>query len=101
MVPDLDRRHETPSRYVWIRIKRASDQKHARAIWHVDWAGDQSSVSDYVAKTSHLFRRNLCGLSRVERKRTDADVASRKHGSCRGIERQEVELSGNQPDTVV
>ena len=101
VVPDLDRCHETPSRYVWIRIKRASDQKHACAIGHVDCAGNQRCVSDYVAKTSHLFGRNLCGLSRVERKRSDADVASGKHGSRRSIERQEVDLPGNQPDTRV
>jgi trimeric autotransporter adhesin len=31
-----------------------------------------------------LFRRNRCGLRRVERKRTHADVGSGKHGSCGG-----------------
>src|SRR6266480_3209659 len=52
---------------------------------------------DYVAKASHLFRRDRCGFSRVERKRTHTDVASGKHGSRRGRERQEVDLSANQP----
>ena len=62
MVPDLDRRHEAPSRYVWIRIKRASDQKHSRAIGHVDlleWRGILQNASklsmEFTASANHGF----------------------------------------------
>jgi len=54
-----------------------------------------------LPRRAHLFRRNRCGLRRVERKRTRTDVGSGKHGSCGGGERQEVDLSANLPDTRV
>jgi len=40
VVPDLNRRHETPGRYVWIRIKRPSHQIDVGAIRHIDCAGN-------------------------------------------------------------